>query len=300
MARHLIAVDWGTSNARAWLLDGKATPIAQSTSNKGMNRICKSEYNRTLASMVGSWLSDSVSRNIIACGMLGAANGWVEAKYRTVPCEPVLPLQCTSVVTSLENCVVYIIPGIKQYRPTADVMRGEETQIAGFLAGKPQFNGVMCLPGTHTKWVHISAGEIVSFRSFMTGELYDLLSSRSILRHSVASGEHLTEDFLEAASDQLSQPEKLAARLFALRAESLIAGLDAPRAGARLAGYLIGAELAASRPYWLGHRIAIVGAPRLAKLYSQALSLVGQEPIKAEAEQCTILGLAQAHAQSLT
>jgi 2-dehydro-3-deoxygalactonokinase len=80
---------------------------------------------------------------------------------------------------------VSILPGLKQAVPP-DVMRGEETQIAGFLAAAPGFDGVLCLPGTHAKWVQISAEEVVSFRTFMTGELFDLLSTQSVLRHSIA------------------------------------------------------------------------------------------------------------------
>ena len=158
---------------------------------------------------------------------------------------------------------------------------------------------VCCVYPELTPRVHVSAGEIVSFRSFMTGELYDLLSRHSLLRHSVSSDDMHDDDYLDAVSDQLSQPEILAARLFALRAESLIADLDASRAGARLAGSLIGAEMAASRPYWLGHRIAIIGAPRVAQLYSLALGLVGQQPVLADVERCTLAGLVQAHSLSL-
>ncbi|MCY4540972.1 MAG: 2-dehydro-3-deoxygalactonokinase [Rhodobacteraceae bacterium] len=298
MTRQLIGVDWGTSNVRAWLIaDGR--PIAQSQSTQGMSRIMASEYPRALARMIEPWLSGAASRNVIACGMLGAAQGWVEARYRTVPCKPVAPGELTAIATELRDCTVHIIPGIRQFKPMADVMRGEETQVAGFCVDNPHFDGVLCLPGTHTKWVHVSAGEIVSFRSFMTGELYDLLCRHSLLRHSVSSNEFCPDEFREAAGDQLSQPELLAARLFAIRAESLIAGLEAARAGSRLAGFLVGAELAASRPYWLGHRIAIIGAPRLAQSYEMALDIVGQKPLLADSERCTVAGLTHAHSLCL-
>ena len=171
---------------------------------------------------------------------------------------------------------VTILPGLAQDKP-ADVMRGEETQIAGYLAGDPGFDGIICLPGTHTKWVHVSAGEVVSFRTFMTGELFALLSTASVLRHSV--GEGWDDDaFAEAVNDAMGKPEAIAARLFALRAETLLADLGEGTATARLSGLLIGAELAAARAYWLGQRIVLVGEGRQVSHYARALALAAQWP----------------------
>ena len=123
---------------------------------------------------------------VIACGMVGARQGWIEAPYSQVPCAPV-GLSMIKPVVEDTRLDVSILPGLSQTDP-ADVMRGEETQIAGYLAENPGFDGVLCLPGTHTKWAHISAGEVVSFRTFMTGELFALVSSQSVLRHSVGAG----------------------------------------------------------------------------------------------------------------
>jgi len=97
---------------------------------------------------------------VVACGMVGARQGWKEAPYVCVPC-PTLPNGFTHAPTQDANLLVHIIPGISQTKP-ADVMRGEETQITGFLARNPNWDGVICLPGTHTKWVHVSADEIVA------------------------------------------------------------------------------------------------------------------------------------------
>ena len=103
-----------------------------------------------------------------------------------------------------------VLPGLSQARP-ADVMRGEETQIAGLLAADPGFDGVACLPGTHTKWARVSAGEVVSFRTCMTGELFALLSERSVLRHAVGGEGFEEAAFAEALSDAIARPEALAA-----------------------------------------------------------------------------------------
>ena len=134
--------------------------------------------------LVGDWIGDDTT--VIACGMVGARQGWAEAAYRPCPCPPPGLAEATRVTARDARLDVFVLPGVRQDTPP-DVMRGEETQIAGFLAGRPDFDGVLCLPGTHAKWVRISAGEIVSFQTFMTGEMYQLLASQSVLTRSLGS-----------------------------------------------------------------------------------------------------------------
>ena len=173
-------------------------------------------------------------------------------------------------------------------------MRGEETQIAGFIATNPTFDGILCLPGTHTKWVQVSAGEVVGFRTFMTGELFALLTRNSVLRHT-ATGGWDDDAFAEAVSDTLSRPEALATRLFALRAEDLLENLSPSAATARLSGYLLGAELAATRAYWLGQAVAIIGDAGISARYRAALALQGVDAGVSDADAMTTAGLAAAY-----
>jgi 2-dehydro-3-deoxygalactonokinase len=197
--------------------------------------------------------------DVLACGMVGSRQGWAEAPYVAVPARPAT-LSPVPVATKDSRLRVSILPGLKQAVPP-DVMRGEETQIAGFLAAAPGFDGVLCLPGTHAKWVQISAEEVVSFRTFMTGELFELLSTQSVLRHSIAGAGADPDAFREAVSDTLSRPETLAQRLFSIRAGQLLDGTSGEVGRARLSGALIGAELAAAKPYWLGQEVVVAGAP---------------------------------------
>jgi 2-dehydro-3-deoxygalactonokinase len=188
---------------------------------------------------------------------------------------------------------VQIVPGLKQMKP-ADVMRGEETQIAGALALDPAFDGAMCLPGTHSKWVQISAGEVVSFQTYLTGEMFALLSAQSVLRHGMAATGWDEDAFDLGVANGMARPERLAAHLFRLRAEGLIADLGPDAARAQLSGLLIGAELAAARPYWLGARVVLVGSPELTALYGRALAAMGVPSQTLPAKDCTIAGLARA------
>jgi 2-dehydro-3-deoxygalactonokinase len=290
-----IAVDWGTSHLRAWAI-GEAGVLARASSDAGMGGLAHEGYESALLALVADWLAPGRITPSVACGMVGSRQGWVEASYLTVPCAPLDPDRLARAPVADPRLTVDVIPGLKQTAP-ADVMRGEETQIAGFLALQPGFDGVLCLPGTHTKWVRISAGEVVSFQTFMTGEMFALLADRSVLRHSVAAEGWDDAAFAEAVADALSRPDRLGARLFTLRAEGLIAGLAPETARARLSGALIGAELAAARPYWLGQSVAILGAPSLSQLYAAALDSQGLSATQQPAEEMTLAGLALAHSR---
>jgi len=224
---------------------------------------------------------------VIACGMVGSRQGWTEAAYTAVPCPPL----ASDLTPAGPRC--HIIPGLKQTAP-ADVMRGEETQIAGFLALNPKWDGVICLPGTHTKWVHVSADEVVSFQTLMTGDLFAAITGHTVLRHSCAQGWD-DAGFIKGVEDAISRPEKLAARLFSLRAEGLLNDLPNAVARARLSGLLIGAELAATKPYWLGQQIAVIGAGTLARLYVSALAAQAAPATQVNADRATLAGLTAAY-----
>lgn len=289
-----IAVDWGTTHLRAWAMGPGGTVLDEAMSDDGMGGLQPSQFEAALLALVHPWLG-SQRVDVVACGMVGSRQGWVEARYAAVPCAPVGEA-LTPVPTRDPRLTVRIIPGLKQDRP-ADVMRGEETQIAGALSLHPGFDGVIVLPGTHSKWAQVSAGEVVSFRSFLTGEMFGLLSDYSVLRHSMGGDGWDAAAFAEAVQETLSRPEALAARLFAIRAEGLLNGLPPAAARARLSGLLIGAELAAAKPYWLGMPVALLGADGLADAYAAALAAQGVTATRIEAGAATRAGLAAAHAR---
>lgn len=290
-----IAVDWGTSNLRAWAMSGDGKVLAEAASDEGMGKLARDGFEPALVRLIGPWLGSGAP--VVACGMVGSRQGWCEAPYRTVPCTPVDRAGLVAAPVTDPQLRVLIAPGLKQVSP-ADVMRGEETQIAGALRLMPGYDGVLCLPGTHSKWVHISAGEVVSFQTFMTGEMFALLSEASVLRHGMQGGGWDDVAFEAGVSEALAKPEKLGARLFSLRAEGLIAGLTPQAARARLSGLLIGTELAAAKPYWLGQRVTLIGAEKLSAAYARALGLQGVEAARLNATDCTLAGLASLSPQT--
>lgn len=287
-----IAVDWGTSNLRAWAM-GEDGVLATASSDQGMGKLTRYGFEPALLALIGDWLVPGKQTPVVACGMVGARQGWAEAPYRAVPCPPVAATGLCAVPTRDPRLNVQIVPGLSQAKP-ADVMRGEETQIAGVLALDPRFDGVICLPGTHSKWAHVSAGEVVSFQTFMTGEMFALLSVQSVLRHSIAAEGDDPDAFDAAVAEAMARPERLAARLFSLRAEGLVNGLSPVAARARLSGLLIGAELAGAKPYWLGQRVRLIGTAGLVASYARALAAQGVTADLLPAAECTLAGLAVA------
>jgi len=284
-----IAVDWGTTHVRAWAMQGTST-LDEASSGDGMGQLRPDQFEDALLGLIAPWLGEG-SMTVMACGMVGARQGWAEAPYQSVPC-PALP-GVVRIATKDPRLSVHIIAGLSQTAP-ADVMRGEETQIAGFLALNPGWDGVICLPGTHSKWAQISANEVISFQTFLSGEMFALLGGQSVLRHSIADEGWDEVAFLEAVEDTMYRPEKLAARLFAIRAEDLLQGLSPVTARARLSGLLIGAELAASRPYWLGQNLAMIGAPETTRAYAAALQAQGAPVTLADPSAMTRAGLTAA------
>lgn len=293
MTTDWIALDWGTTHLRGWAMSASGSVLEERTSDAGMGRLSPEEFEPALLDLADGWADGPVTA--IACGMVGARQGWTEAAYTPVPAEP-LGTRLTRAPTETPGLTVLIVPGMSQKSPP-DVMRGEETQIAGFLALNPGWDGILCLPGTHTKWVEVSAGEVVSFQTAMTGDLFAAISGHTVLRHSVGGEDWSDEAFDSALSDAISRPERLASRLFGIRAAGLLSD-PAPGAGrATLSGLLIGAELASVRPYWLGRQIAVIGAQRLSSLYVRALAAQGAPATIVDAQRITLAGLTAAWRQ---
>ena len=288
-----IAVDWGTSRLRAWAMASDGDAMAEASSDDGMSKLARADFEAALLGLIEPWLGKGVTP-VLACGMVGARQGWHEVSYVPVPVRPA-GLRATQVTSSDPRIAVSILPGLSQAAP-ADVMRGEETQIAGILADDPAFDGVICLPGTHCKWVRVSAEEVVSFQTAMTGELFDLVLNHSVIRHVLPEGRDDTDAFLEAVSDMLSKPETLSQRLFAIRAEAVLTDVPSGRARSQLSGLLIGSELAATRAYWLGQRVAVAAERPLSELYGRALAAQGVAVEVRDAEPLTRRGLAAAFA----
>ncbi len=287
-----IAVDWGTTNLRAYAIGTAGQVLDRRLVSKGMAQLERSAFKSTLLEVIDSWADRVQSCDIIASGMVGAAQGWVDAGYLQVPCDPVSFGTTVEAPMLSSRFRLHILPGLCQRLPD-DVMRGEETQIAGFLIKNPRFEGVICLPGTHSKWVRIQGGRVAGFDTYMTGEMFAVLSQYSILRFDVQDRGWDDVAFLTEIDRATSEEVALGRSLFALRASSILSGANKAASKAALSGMLIGNELAANQTLWADKPVAIIGAGGLSRLYTEALEHLGCTPMVMDAEKACVAGLAR-------
>lgn len=222
--------------------------------------------------------------------VVSGSSDWVQPALHAVPCK--MDLQGTEIV-QVDGANLYFLPAVQQAAP-ADVIHGQEATIAGFLSDDKEFDGVLCVVGAHTKWVHISAEEIVSFQSFMTGELADFVADKSSLNAAFGAGGFDSAAFEDAMSETLSRPERLASKMVEIQSAVMQGSLPERSARSRLLGFLIGAELGATRPYWLGQNVVVLADGEVGQAYLQALKSQGAMARLVGAEAFTVAGLKQA------
>ena len=285
-----IGVDWGTSNLRVWIMSPEDQSLRLLESSTGMGTLEPGQFEPTLLALIEPFLADDHVMSVVCCGMVGARQGWSDAGYLTTPVNRQARAHAHLVTTVDERIRVLILPGIQQLSP-ADVMRGEETQIAGLLLQSPSFSGTVCLPGTHTKWVAVAEGTITGFQTCMSGELFGLLSKQSVLRHSMQDDQWSDIAFDQGVAEMLTHPESLTSRLFSLRADNLVNATPGAELRARLSGMLIGTELAGCREYWSDKTVTLVGAAKLTGLYAQAMSALNTDVDLMDGDAMTLSGL---------
>ena len=289
-----IAADWGTTHMRAWAIGEEDSVLAFRESNEGMKDLQQNEFEPVLLRLIESWLDDTKVTTVMACGMVGAKQGWVETPYLKTPCVPLDNNQLTTANTHDKRIKVHLVPGVMQHHP-ADIMRGEETQIAGFINKNLDFNGVVCLPGTHAKWANIKEGQITSFKTFMTGELFGVISSHTLIRHSTSIKGWNQDSFEAGVLEGFKNPGSIASNLFSLRAESIVNDLDRDKARSTLSGLLLGVELNGAQSYWKGKKVTLIGSKLLSKIYCQGLKILSGQSQLFSPEAATLSGLSSAY-----
>ncbi len=294
MNRPIIAVDWGTSSFRAYLLDGKGTIAERQETAGGILRVRGGDFAAALEAEIGPWLSREKDPLVVMSGMIGSRQGWREVPYVACPATP------AEIAEGLERVdwgegEAWIVPGLlDESRPgQPDVMRGEETQVLGALTALPKSGGLVCLPGTHSKWVQVKDGAIAGFATYMTGEVYDLLQGHSILSRLMTKGAVSADRwFLEGV--ELGQQGGILNRLFSARSRALTGDLPEDEVRSYLSGMLIGDELGSAVPSE-STEVHLLGAPALATLYEAALRKLGHKvsSLDADAVAAGLYSLAQ-------
>jgi len=292
----LIAVDWGTSRLRAWLVDAGGSPLATAGSDEGVGTL-NGGHEQVFEKLVAGW----PRLPAIMAGMVGSRQGWREAAY--LPC----PATAAGIGAKLTRFTtptgreIAVVPGlaVRSAGRDGDVIRGEETQMIGLIDREPGFSGTVILPGTHSKWARLDQGAIADFQTFMTGELFELLAQKSFLRHSVAEGAadlSAVPDFALAVKRTVAEGLPFLGALFSVRARQLLADVTRENNLAYLSGLIIGGEIAAARAMGSlapGAAVRIVAAPALVRAYGTALAAAGVAAEERDGSQLALAGLVQ-------
>jgi 2-dehydro-3-deoxygalactonokinase len=289
-----LAVDWGTTNLRAWVVDEDGRVCAAQDFPLGVSKLAPGEAARQFHDAVRPALGAEALPAIL-CGMVGSNLGWEQVPYFDCPAD-LATLAGGLRRVAVDGPPVLIVPGLRCQRPDGgpDVMRGEETQILGWAAAAPERSRgdrLVCHPGTHAKWVRLVDGRIDHFVTAMTGELFEVLRKHSVLQVRDSEDDPAAFDAgLKAAGDGGA----LASRLFTARAR--VVGGDMPPAAVKsyLSGVLIGAEVAAT-PALLGaapgEPVALIGDEGLCRRYRRALEASGWPVSFHDGDEAALSGL---------
>lgn len=292
-----VAVDWGTSSFRLWLIDQNGEVLGTSRGAEGMLVAAKIGFADILSKHLDA-VSAPDTIPVIICGMAGARGGWVEAGYIDTPASlNAISSGAKPIPDSSRD--IRILPGLAQRdEKYPDVMRGEETQLLGAVGSFDGDSGIVCMPGTHSKWVTVSGQSVTAFSTYMTGELFDVITHHSILAAAIKDGEQLSPDnpvFAKAVRSMSAQPGRLTSQLFAARSGQILHGMSATDAIAHISGSLIGAEIAGALiDLKVGSKVVLVATGRLQSLYKAAFQILNIDFVIIDADAAVLSGLATA------
>jgi 2-dehydro-3-deoxygalactonokinase len=293
-----VAVDWGTSSFRLWLVDRAGKVLAGRRSGEGMLVAAKAGFAGVLQSHLAA-VEAPDHLPVLLCGMAGARTGWVEAGYVDTPA-PLAAILKQAVRVPDEARDIRILPGIAQRDINApDVMRGEETQLLGALGLDAEGEALVCMPGTHSKWVRVTDGIVEHFSTFMTGELFSAVSRETILSLAVAGADDAEDvaSFRAAVEAADNAPAFAANLLFGARSRQLLFGGTPEAARETLSGTLIGVELAAGLSGALPKAgVTLIASGRLATLYRLAFEALKVDVNPIDADEAVRRGLSRAAA----
>ncbi len=278
MTDRMIIVDWGTTAFRAWLVDAAdGTVLAEVPEGTGMRELSRSQYASYCHDRLGAWLFETPAPPIYMAGMVGAVQGWHEAP------QPPLPVSrrdlAAGVVAVAEMPNAFILPGVRRAGGgrDADVIRGEEVQIFGALSIAGREDGTLCLPGTHSKWAAVEAGTLTRFTTSMTGEVFEIMLTHSILKLTTERDAPFDVTAFDAGLDQAREREGLLHHLFTARALALYGELVPEASASYVSGLLIGSEISAMAGLYPtdGNDLLLVSATHLRQPYERALKRAG-------------------------
>jgi 2-dehydro-3-deoxygalactonokinase len=290
-----IAGDWGTTHLRLFLCDGDGNALDHRSGPGAAESTGR--FATVFATQTTDWKAQHGSIPAVLCGMVGSSFGWVQAPY--VPC-PARPAQIAAACTAIDGGI-HVVPGLscRNRFDAPDVLRGEETQLLGALSLLER-RQLVCLPGTHTKWVMVEEGQVRDFFTAPTGELFAVLRDHSVLVRPPLGGDAAidAEAFNAGVASVAAQPDaQVLHRLFECRSRTLSGDLPATAAAAYLSGLLIASDvhgaLRTLSSTFVPSTVVLVGAPELTQLYASACAPMGLDTKQVDGVTASLAGLTQ-------
>lgn len=273
----LIAIDWGTSSFRAWKVSHDGEVLAEMMSPSGILAVQDQDFDAAFETLVGEWLDATPGVPIIASGMITSRTGWVETPYLALPSDVGALARALLRYVSAKGRIIHFVTGtaINPTNGLPDVMRGEETEVVGYLATSGADEALIVLPGTHSKWVRAKGGELIGFETYMTGEVYAVLLGHSIIGRLKAEGPACPDSFRQGVEVALTEGSILG-KLFSARSMVLFDRLEPRRVADYLSGLLIGEEVRAGLVRHGSEKsVTVIGRSDLIDRYITAFSHCG-------------------------
>jgi 2-dehydro-3-deoxygalactonokinase len=273
-----ICADWGTSNLRVYLMNGDGSLVEEKKSDQGL-LAAKGKFKETLEGLCQQWFQQYSGASVYLSGMIGSREGWVDAGYLDTPYNLTgLPNHLKAVPDQPRP--TWIVPGVRHFEKndnSADIMRGEETQILGAIEHLDINDAIFVLPGTHSKWVQISNRHLMYFNTYMTGEMYNIIKENSILRFSVEDGHPELDDAFIHGVELAKKGASLLNQLFTVRTSDVLGLIPKESQASHLSGILIGQEVSHARTHFGDKPIYLIGSDHLTSLYQGALRHLGHD-----------------------
>jgi 2-dehydro-3-deoxygalactonokinase len=274
-----IALDWGTSSFRAYLLNSDGTIQETIAAPHGILAVKDAAFDETLEAQIGHW---NKALPVMASGMITSRQGWLELPYVACPANLKSIAAAVHPHTSKQGRKLFFVPGIstRNAQGIPDVIRGEETQVLGAGEGGTEH---FVTPGTHSKWIDVSNGEIRSFSTYMTGEVFALLKNHSILGKLMTGETNNSAAFEQGVRAGLKDPAGFLHCIFSTRTLALFKEMPTDHLSSYLSGQVIGTEIAhAIAKNLAGALYQILATPALGELYMKAMTIAGLNVIYGE------------------
>ncbi|MEL6830226.1 MAG: 2-dehydro-3-deoxygalactonokinase [Pseudomonadota bacterium] len=297
----LICGNWGNTNLRSFALNSRGERVTEYRAGPGVLNIPLGEQADFWFDLTQDWNNGAANARHLLCGAVGSNIGWLHTGY--INC----PANLSEIAAGIQwrrerNADIGVVPGLAARTPTGepDRLRGEETELLGWLSSHPGKDGLVCIPGTHCKWIRVVEGRVETFLTGFAGELFSLLSSQSILVGDDQQVEN-QEAFDSGLALGRAQQADLLHRLFAVRARQLSGELDPHHARDFLSGLIIGADVVGAigllSPFT--ERVTVIASTSLGQAYARAFQAEGFVADMVNALDVSVLGFSALQAQAI-